>query len=40
MGKFEGDYRGGGGKKWRAGAQSSNISETRTYRGKVTMEGL
>jgi len=29
-----------GGKKWRAGAQCGNISETRKDRGKVTMESL
>ena len=39
MAKF-GETRGGVGKSGALGHKSSNISETRKDRGKVTMEGL
>jgi len=35
-----GETRGGVGKKWHAGEQKRNISETRKDTGKVTMDGL
>jgi len=40
MGKFRGDQRWGVGENGVLENKSSNISETRKDRGKVTMDGL